>query len=65
MYKDVKLGVEEGEALGVPMVVGTAVKEAWRSVVDQIGGDKDSTTFIQLLESATGVIVKSAVDRLI
>ena len=59
MYKDVKLGVEEGEALGVPMVVGTAVKEAWRSVVDQIGGDKDSTTFIQLLESATGVIVKS------
>jgi len=59
MYKDVKLGVEEGEALGVPMVVGTAVKDAWRSVVDQIGGDKDSTTFIQLLESATGVIVKS------
>ena len=59
MYKDVKLGIEEGEALGVPMVVGTAVKEAWRSVVDQIGGDKDSTTFIQLLESATGVIVKS------
>ena len=34
MYKDVKLGIEEGEALGVPMVVGTAVKEAWRSVVD-------------------------------
>ena len=59
MYKDVKLGIEEGEALGVPMVVGTAVKDAWRSVVDQIGGDKDSTTFIQLLESATGVIVKS------
>ena len=59
MYKDVKLGIEEGEALGVPMVVGTAVKEAWRSVVDQIGGEKDSTTFIQLLESATGVIVKS------
>lgn len=58
MYKDVKLGIEEGEALGVPMFVGTAVKEAWKCVVDQIGGDKDSTTFIQLLEGATGVVVK-------
>ena len=58
MYKDVKLGIEEGEALGVPMFVGTAVKDAWKCVGDQIGGDKDSTTFIQLLEGATGVVVK-------
>ena len=41
------------------MLVGKAVKEAWRRVVEQLGSDKDSTTFIQLLESAAGVVVKA------
>ncbi|MEO8441220.1 MAG: NAD-binding protein, partial [Betaproteobacteria bacterium] len=55
MYKDVKLGVEEAEALGVPMLVGNAVRQAWSLAVSQVGGEKDSTTFVQLLENVTGV----------
>ena len=59
MYKDVKLGIDEGEALGVPMFVGNAVKEAWRRAVDQLGGDQDSTRYVQLLEKIAGVVVKA------
>ena len=59
MYKDVKLGIDEGEALGVPMFVGNAVKEAWRRAVDQLGGDQDSTTYVQLLDKIAGVVVKA------
>jgi 3-hydroxyisobutyrate dehydrogenase-like beta-hydroxyacid dehydrogenase len=57
MYKDVKLAVDEAEALGVPMLVGNAIRQAWFLAVQQIGGDKDSTTFVQVLERMTGVIV--------
>ncbi|MGZ5126833.1 MAG: NAD(P)-dependent oxidoreductase [Burkholderiales bacterium] len=57
MYKDVKLAVEEGEALGVPMVVANTVRQAWYLAVNQIGGDKDSTTFVQMLERITGVTI--------
>jgi 3-hydroxyisobutyrate dehydrogenase-like beta-hydroxyacid dehydrogenase len=60
MYKDVKLAVEEGEALEVPMLVANTVRQAWFLAVNEIGGDKDSTTFIQMLERMTGVTIADA-----
>lgn len=57
MLKDVMLVVEEAEALGIPMLVGKAVQQAWQKVVDEIGGNMDSTTFVQRLERLAGVIV--------
>ncbi|HEX4329996.1 MAG TPA: NAD(P)-dependent oxidoreductase [Burkholderiales bacterium] len=59
MLKDVNLGVSEGTAMGVPMAVTGAVLEAWRQVVEKIGAEQDSTTFIKLLEQVTGVTVQA------
>ena len=59
MYKDVKLCVEEAEALGVPMWVGSAVRQIWNYSVHQKGADTDFTTIAQCVEEWAGVEVKS------
>jgi 3-hydroxyisobutyrate dehydrogenase-like beta-hydroxyacid dehydrogenase len=58
MYKDVKLCLEEAAAAGVPMTVATAVRELWRRTFEELGGDKDFTTLVQVLEREAGVEVK-------
>jgi len=58
MYKDVRLCLEEAEAAGAPMPVSTAVRAMWARANDELGGDSDMTTIIQLLERAAGVVVK-------
>jgi 3-hydroxyisobutyrate dehydrogenase-like beta-hydroxyacid dehydrogenase len=58
MYKDVKLCVDEAEALGVPMFVGTAVRQIWNYSVHRKGADTDFTTIAQCVEEWAGVQIK-------
>jgi len=58
MYKDVKLCLEEAEALGVPMWVASAVRQLWFLACSQIGPEKDFTTIVQCVERWAGVEVK-------
>lgn len=56
-YKDIKLCLEQAEVLGVPMWVGSAVRQLWAYVVSQGGGPHDYTTIIQYIEAWAGVAV--------
>lgn len=58
IYKDLKLCLEQAEALGVPMWVGNAVRQLWAYVISQGGGASDYTTIIQYIEKWAGVEVK-------
>ena len=58
MYKDLKLFLEEADAAGVPMSVAKAVAELWRRAFEEIGGDRDFTTIVELVERSAGVEVK-------
>jgi hypothetical protein len=40
------------------MSVGAAVRDLWRRTFEEIGGDKDFTTIVQVLERDAGVEVK-------
>ncbi len=55
MHKDVKLCVEEAEAMGVPMWVGSAVRQLWAYTLNRQGPDTDFTTIIKTLEEWAGV----------
>jgi 3-hydroxyisobutyrate dehydrogenase-like beta-hydroxyacid dehydrogenase len=58
MYKDLKLCLEEAAAAGVPMSVAKAVAELWRRAFEEIGGDRDFTTIVEVVERSAGVEVK-------
>lgn len=60
LYKDLKLCMEEAEALEATMLVGSAVRELWRMAVSRGGGEKDVTTVIQHMEDWAGVKVSSS-----
>ncbi|MBX6367350.1 MAG: NAD(P)-dependent oxidoreductase [Rhodospirillales bacterium] len=57
-YKDVKLCLEEAEALGVPMVVGNAVRQLLGIAKAMHGGDSDFTSIVRPVEAWAGVEVK-------
>jgi len=57
MYKDLKLCMEEAEAIGAQMWVGSAVKQLWQLVHSQIGPDSDFTQIVQLPERWAGIEV--------
>ncbi|OBB69897.1 NAD(P)-dependent oxidoreductase [Mycobacterium sp. 852014-50255_SCH5639931] len=57
MVKDVRLYLEEAEALGVPTDVATTIARLWETTADDQGPDSDFTTLIKPLEKAAGVIV--------
>ena len=57
MYKDIKLCLEEAEALGVPMWVGNVVRQLCAYAISQGGGPRDGTTIIQYIEAWAGVEV--------
>ena len=59
MYKDVRLCLEESQALGVSMPVATAVRDIWKRTNDDFGGDKDFTNVIRVIEQSMGVEVKA------
>ena len=61
MYKDVKLCVEEAEAMGVPMWVGSAVRQLWSYTCARMGPETDFTTIVRCIEEWAGVEVSSKV----
>lgn len=59
MLKDVVLGLQEAEALGVPMWVHQQVGQLWRFGEQQGLGQADFTALIRILEGWAGVEVRS------
>lgn len=60
MHKDVKLCMEEAEALGVPMWVGQPVKQWWSYALNRGGNQEDFTHIVRYMEEgAGGVEVRS------
>ncbi len=57
IYKDVKLCLDEAEALGVPMMVGSAVKHAMGIGKATVGPSADLTEFVKTIEQWAGVEV--------
>lgn len=63
LYKDVRLCLEEGERLGVPMIVGNAVRQLVGIAKAKLGGSSDITQIVQPVEDWAGVEVKSGAQR--
>ncbi len=59
MYKDVKLCLEEAEALGVQMWVGAAVRQLWQFANAELGPASDFTAIVKCIEAWAGVEVKA------
>lgn len=57
-YKDIRLCIDEAESLGVPMVVGAAVRELLAVTNSVYGGDSDYTSICRVVESWAGVAVR-------
>lgn len=57
-HKDVRLCVDEAEALGVPMVVGAAVRQMLAVTKARFGADSDFTFVAKVLEEWTGVEIR-------
>jgi 3-hydroxyisobutyrate dehydrogenase-like beta-hydroxyacid dehydrogenase len=58
MVKDVVLGLEEAENLGVPMWVHQTVGKLWRSGMTSGRAEADFTSLIQVIEQQAGVQVR-------
>lgn len=63
LYKDVRLCLEEGERLGVPMIVGNAVRQLVGIAKALKGPGSDITEIVQPVEQWAGVEVKPAGPR--
>jgi 3-hydroxyisobutyrate dehydrogenase-like beta-hydroxyacid dehydrogenase len=59
MYKDVRLCIEEAEAMGVQMWIGNSVKQMWQLADTQIGPSSDFTRIVELSEGWAKVTVGS------
>jgi 3-hydroxyisobutyrate dehydrogenase-like beta-hydroxyacid dehydrogenase len=57
-YKDVRLCVDEAESLGVPMVVGAAVRQMLAVTNAKFGASSDFTSITRVVEEWAGVEVK-------
>lgn len=58
--KDARLCLEQSEALGVPMVVGSAVREMLKITKAKLGPQADMTSIIQPIEEWAGITVGGA-----
>jgi 3-hydroxyisobutyrate dehydrogenase-like beta-hydroxyacid dehydrogenase len=58
MIKDVRLCVEEGKALGVPMEVAETVTRMLQMACEEVGADADLTTVVIPVERRAGVEVR-------
>jgi len=58
-YKDVRLCVDEAEALGVPMVGGAAVRQMLAVTQARFGATSDFTCIAKVLEEWSGVEIRS------
>jgi 3-hydroxyisobutyrate dehydrogenase-like beta-hydroxyacid dehydrogenase len=57
-YKDVKLCIDEAEAMGVPMICGAAVRQMLAVTNAMYGPDSDFTSICRVVESWAGVEVR-------
>jgi 2-hydroxy-3-oxopropionate reductase len=57
LNKDVRLCLEEGDALGVPMIVGNAVRQLLAITMASEGPNADMTETVKPLEKWAGVVV--------
>jgi len=57
-YKDVRLCVDEAEAMGVPMVAGAAVRQMLAVTQAKFGAESDFTCIAKVLEEWAGVEIK-------
>jgi len=57
-YKDVRLCVDEAEALGVPMVVGGAVRQMLAVTNARFGASSDFTCIARVIEEWAGVEIR-------
>ena len=57
-YKDVRMCVDEAEAMGVPMVAGAAVRQMLAITNAKYGGDSDFTNIAKVLEEWAGVQIR-------
>jgi len=57
LNKDIRLCMEEADALGVPMVVGSAVKQLLSITAGSYGQDADMSEIVKPLENWAGVTV--------
>jgi 3-hydroxyisobutyrate dehydrogenase-like beta-hydroxyacid dehydrogenase len=57
-YKDIRLCVDEAELLGVPMVIGAAVREMLAITNSLYGAESDYTSLCRVIESWAGVEVR-------
>jgi 3-hydroxyisobutyrate dehydrogenase-like beta-hydroxyacid dehydrogenase len=59
MYKDVRLFMEEAEALGVPMWVAPAVRQLWQLTCAELGPDSDFTEVVKCIERLAKIEVRA------
>ena len=57
-YKDVRLCVDEAEALGVPMVAGAVIREMMAVTNARFGAESDFTSVAKLLEEWAGIEIR-------
>lgn len=57
-YKDVRLCIDEAEAMGVPMVSGGLVRQILAATNAKYGGDSDFTSIVRITEEWAGVEVR-------
>ena len=57
-YKDVRLCIDEAEALGVPMVAGAAVRQMLAITQAKFGAESDFTSIAKVVEEWAGVEIK-------
>jgi 3-hydroxyisobutyrate dehydrogenase-like beta-hydroxyacid dehydrogenase len=58
LYKDVRLCVDEAEALGVPMVLGSLVRQMLAVTQARFGAGSDFTSLARLIEEWAGVEIR-------
>jgi len=63
VLKDVGLAIDECQALGLPMLVGSAARQLWQFAYAQGGGKRDLTSLITYIEPWAGVQVRGKQAR--
>ena len=58
-YKDVRLCIEEAEAMGIPMIAGSAVRQMLAVTMARFGAESDFTHIAKVLEEWAGIEMRA------
>jgi hypothetical protein len=61
--KDIGLAIDECQALGVPMLIGSAARALWQYADAKGGARKDMTALVTYIEPWAGVTVRARAPR--